>query len=121
MLAATLWMPFIIRVGTTDAKTSVENGLATVDAMPRAARMADRAHQNLLEQALPFAGLILVNHALGVSSAATVAAAWTFLALRLTHAAIMLLDIRQMPVRPIVFTAAWLCTLALGIGAPRLG
>ncbi|MGR3542541.1 MAG: MAPEG family protein [Hasllibacter sp.] len=121
ILAASLWVPFIVLVNTTEAGAQVDNGLAGVAAMPRPARMANRAHLNLLEQSMPFAALILLAHALGVTSAVTVWAAAAFFFLRVAHAAIMLLDMRQIPIRPIVFTLAWACVLAIGVEVLRLG
>jgi uncharacterized MAPEG superfamily protein len=45
-----------------------------------------RAHRNLLENLVPYAIAVLVAHALGVSNAYTVGAAWAFLGARLVHA-----------------------------------
>ena len=72
ILAASLWIPFIARVNTTPAGKAVDNGLARYGDMDRAAQMANRAHINLVEQAMPFVALVLLAHALGVSSTATV-------------------------------------------------
>ena len=121
ILAASLWVPFIVLVNTTPAGKAVDNGLASIPEMPRLARMAHRAHLNLLEQALPFAALVLLAHALGVSSTVTVWAAAAFFWLRVAHAGIMLADMRQIPIRPIVFTLAWACVLAIGVEILRLG
>lgn len=46
---------------------------------------ARRAHSNLLENALPFAIVVLMAHQLGVSNIWTVAASLIFVAARLVH------------------------------------
>jgi len=67
-----------------------------------------RAHRNLLENLPPFAALILTAHVMGVSNFYTVAAAYIFLAARLTHATTYLLGITG------IRTAAYLAgTLAM--------
>ena len=119
-LAASLWLPFIILVNTTAAGAAVDNGLARYTDMGRAAQLANRAHLNLLEQGMPFAALVLLAHILGVSSGLTVLAAAAFFWLRLAHAAVMLWVGPQLPIRPIIFTAGWLCSLAFLVEILRL-
>jgi len=46
-----------------------------------------RAHRNLIESLAPFAAAVLAAHALGVSTATTVAASVLYLVARLVHAA----------------------------------
>ena len=73
-----------------------------------------------MEQYPPFAAAVILAHLAGVSTVATVWAAGLFLALRLVQAAWMILDVPQIPVRPILFTAAWICILVIA-GAALLG
>ena len=121
ILAASLWIPFIVRVNVTPAGKAVDNGLARYGDMDRAAQMANRAHINLVEQAMPFAAMVLLAHVLTVSSTATVWAATAFFWLRVAHAGVMLFGRRQIPVRPIIFTAAWVCILIIAVEVLRLG
>ncbi|MEM1372953.1 MAG: MAPEG family protein [Pseudomonadota bacterium] len=120
-LAASLWIPFIIHVNATDSGAQVDNGLANVQGMARWGRMAYRAHLNLLEQAMPFAGLVILAHLIGVSSALTVAAAVAFFWLRVAHMGVMLFVDKQIPIRPIIFTAGWVCCLLFVVEILRLG
>lgn len=120
-LAASLWIPFIVLVNTTSAGQAVDNGLPRYSDMTRAAQLANRAHINLIEQGMPFAALVILAHALGVSSAATVAAAIAFFWLRLAHAGVMLWVNRQIPIRPIIFTAGWVCCVVFAVEILRLG
>ncbi|MEM9438688.1 MAG: MAPEG family protein, partial [Pseudomonadota bacterium] len=111
----------IILVNTTPAGDAVDNGLADYMSMGRTARLANRAHINLLEQAMPFAGLVILAHVLGVSSPATILAAAAFFWLRLAHAGVMLWVKRQLPIRPIIFTGGWVCCVVFAVEILRLG
>jgi len=121
LLAATMWLPFIIGVNTTESGEQVtKDGRANIPGMVPWVQRANRAHLNLLEQAMPFAALLVMAHVLGVSSAVTVWAAIAFFWLRLGHAAFMITSGNQIPIRPIIFTLAWLCPMAVGIEILRL-
>ncbi|MEM8591806.1 MAG: MAPEG family protein [Pseudomonadota bacterium] len=119
-LAASLWIPFIIRVTTTQAGEAVDNGLPRYADMGRAAQLANRAHINLVEQGMPFAALVILAHMLEVSSLATGLAAAAFFWLRLAHAGVMLWVDRQIPIRPIIFTLAWSCSVTFVVEILRL-
>ena len=64
-----------------------------------------RAHQNLVENLLPFAIVVLAARAMSVSNQMTVVCAWLFFAARLVHAASYLAGITVVR------------TLAYGVGA----
>jgi uncharacterized membrane protein YecN with MAPEG domain len=74
---------------------------------------AYRAHLNLLEQAFPFALLVLIIDRMDGFTALTHWTAITFLWLRVLHAAGMISGFAKMPLRPILFTAGWLCCLIM--------
>ncbi len=82
---------------------------------------AHRAHLNLIETALPFAALVLIANAAGISTGITVGAAIAFFWLRVLHAVGMISGNAQFPVRPIIFTASWLCSVLLVVEIIRLG
>jgi uncharacterized MAPEG superfamily protein len=67
---------------------------------------AQRAHRNLLESLLPFAALVLVAHAAGISNAYTVLGAQLFFYARLAYAAVYIAGI------PWLRTVAWAAGLA---------
>lgn len=66
-----------------------------------AARRAMRAHQNLLENAVPFAIAVVVARALHVSTPLTQGAAIVFIAARVIHALVYIAGI------PMIRTLAW--------------
>jgi len=119
VLAASLWIPFIVGVNTAP-----QGSLPTdaPDGFIRAAnwrlhrpwvQRAYRAHQNMLEQGLPFAILVLVLDKVDGFTALT---AWTcaaFFALRVVHAAGYITGWLRFPARPVVFTLGWICCLVL--------
>ena len=125
LLAASLWIPYIVGVNTAPADDGHQRTDFSRPADPARERpwvhRAYRAHLNLLEQFLPMAALVLIAHQTGTSSTVTVWATGLFLALRLVHAVGMISGALRFPARPIVFTAGWLCVVAVGIEVLRLG
>ncbi|MEO1330887.1 MAG: MAPEG family protein [Pseudomonadota bacterium] len=114
VLAASLWIPFIVGTGLSVADPGPDFiRPPDLRALPAWVHRAHRAHLNLIEQATPFAALVLIAHAAQVSTVVTVWATAIFFWLRVAHAAGMISGVFRFPLRPIVFTAGWLCTLAL--------
>ena len=64
---------------------------------------------------MPFAVLILLAHHLGVSTWVTIWAAALFFWLRVAHAVGMITGLAGLPARPIIFTLAWVCVVAIGV------
>lgn len=116
VLAGSMWLPFIIGVNTAPADAH-DRADFTRPADPSRERpwvhRAWRAHLNLLEQFLPMLALVLIAHAASVSSMVTVWATSAFFILRLAHAVGMITGTVRFPARPLIFTAGWLCILAV--------
>ncbi len=111
ILAASLWIPFIVGVnmlpkssGEIDAFVVPRDPLTLTPWIAR----SYRAHQNLLEQFLPFAVIVLIGHTLGISNGVTQICAVIFFWLRVVHAIGMITAWARLPLRPIIFTSAWL-------------
>lgn len=118
LFAASLWIPYI--VGVNIHLPAGENPFQRprgYEGLPDWVARANRAHLNLLEQGLPFAILILILQAIDGFSALTYWTALVFLGLRIAHAVGMITGLAQMPARPVIFTAGWLCILILGYAA----
>ncbi|MEM1300378.1 MAG: MAPEG family protein [Pseudomonadota bacterium] len=113
-LAASMWIPFIVGVNmvTTDPSPHFIRPPDLKDLPPWVHR-AHRAHLNLIEQAVPFAILVVIAHLAGVSTTVTVFAAAAFFVIRLIHAAGMVSGLLKFPLRPIVFTAGWVANLVM--------
>lgn len=118
LLAASLWIPYIVGINTEPAHEDAAGAFRRPpdlrDMRPWVHR-AWRAHQNLLETLIPFAAVVLIAHLAEVSTAVTLWATVAFFWLRVLHAAGMISGLAGFPVRPIIFTASWLCTIAIGV------
>ena len=115
LLAASLWIPFIVGVNTTpyDGKDDHDFFVHPPDhhkMVPWVPR-AFRAHQNLLEQFMPYAVIVLVGHVLGVQTVITAWCTIAFFWLRVAHAIGMITAWARFPWRPLIFTAGWLVIL----------
>ena len=76
--------------GARSRQVGLQGLLGNREGLPEPTGLAGRglrAHQNLLENLLPYAIVVLSAHVLGVSNRMTVVCAWLFLAARLVHAA----------------------------------
>ncbi len=106
-----MWLPYILahiaNVGVVEALTYRADGAA----LPGWAARAKKAHYNAIENLLPFAVLIFVAHAVGVSNAATQSAAMAFFGFRLAHYVVY---ISGVPFgRTLTFFGSWLAQLCI--------
>jgi len=121
VLGASLWIPFIVGVNLpSDKDVSDFNRPPDLRKMSAWVHRANRAHLNLLEQMMPFAIIVLIAHVLTVSNWVTVWAATAFFYLRVFHAVGMISGLTRFPLRPIIFTAGWVCILAIAWQIPIL-
>jgi len=118
LIAATLWIPYIVGMNK-HLPDEVNNFQRPYDGsgLPDWVVRANRAHLNLLEQSFPFAVLILILYAADGFTTVTYWTAIVFFWLRVAHAVGMITGFTQMPLRPMIFTAAWVCILILGVSA----
>jgi uncharacterized MAPEG superfamily protein len=116
ILAASLWIPFVVGVNTTPYDMPEKDSDMFVRP-PDHRRMlpwvhrAFRAHQNLLEQFIPFAVIVLIGHMLQISTPITVWCSIIFFWLRVAHAIGMITAWAGLPWRPLIFTAGWVVTM----------
>lgn len=121
ILAGSMWIPYVVGVnlhlpeGIDAFQRPYDNAV-----LPDWVQRAYRAHLNLLEQAMPFAVVVIVAHLAGVSNVVTVWASAAFFALRVVHAAGMIMGWARDRIRPTVFTAGWVCILLVA-GATLVG
>ncbi|MEO0861685.1 MAG: MAPEG family protein [Pseudomonadota bacterium] len=119
LLAASLWIPYIVGINTAPEGTwpdGTDPFLTPMDPNLQRpwVRRAYRAHLNLLEQFLPMLALVLIAHLAGVTNVVTVWATGLFFGLRCAHAIGMISGTARIPLRPLIFTAGWVCVLAVG-------
>ncbi|MEM9320355.1 MAG: MAPEG family protein [Pseudomonadota bacterium] len=118
LLAASLWIPYIVGVNMYDrAGVDPFQRPPGYDGLPDWVARAHRAHLNLIEQGFPFAIMVLILNSTDGFTALTYWTAIAFFWLRVAHAVGMITGVAQMPARPIIFTAGWVCILILGYAA----
>jgi uncharacterized MAPEG superfamily protein len=113
VLLTVLWIPHIVgSVQALGLLTPEEYRLGRrMGDLPDWVRRADRAHINLVEQFGPFAGVVVVAHLAGVSTAATALCASIFFWARIVHAIVFLSGTAWIRVRTVMFTIAFLALL----------
>jgi len=113
LLAASLWMPYIVGVNVTNFEGKAELFSRPPDhsKMPPWVHRSLRAHQNSLEQFAPFAAIVLVGAIAGVSTQITRFGVIAFFWLRVAHAIGMISGIARLPLRPMIYLAGWLVTI----------
>lgn len=113
LLAGSLWIPYIIGVNVTDfaSKEQLFIRPPNPSQMKPWVHRSLRAHQNLLEQLLPFAIVVLVGAVSRVSTSITVACSIAFFWLRVAHAIGMISGVARLPLRPMIYVAGWIVML----------
>lgn len=113
-LAASMWVPYIVGINMNPVDTAADFVRPPdLRQFPAWVHRSHRAHLNLLEQAVPFAVVVIAAHVMDISTTVTVWAATAFFFLRLIHAAGMVSGVLKFPLRPIVFSSGWICILLL--------
>ena len=113
MLAASLWIPYIVGVNVADFEGKKELFVRLPDpsTMRPWVHRSLRAHQNLLEQLLPFSVIVLIGAVSGDSAPVMVTYAAIFFWLRVAHAVGMIFGVARFPVRPMIYVAGWIITM----------
>jgi uncharacterized MAPEG superfamily protein len=115
ILAGTLWLPYVIGVNVTDfpGKGELFQRPPDPSKMQPWVHRSLRAHQNLLEQFLPFAVVVLVSALVHVSTPITGACVVTFFWLRVAHAIGIISGLARAPIRPLLYLGGWVAMLAV--------
>ena len=113
LFAGSLWIPYVVGVNLTDFPGKPQQFVRPPDhsQMRPWVHRSLRAHQNLLEQLLPFAIVVMVGAVSHISTPVTVACAVIFFWLRVAHAAVMISGRAAFPIRPMIYFAGWIVTL----------
>ena len=106
-----MWLPYVL------ARIKIVGLMALLlyrsddVALPAWAMRAKRAHNNTIENLVPFAGLVIVAHLLNVTNDATYAAAISYLGFRVVHYVVFIFGFPV--VRTLTFAGCWLAQLCL--------
>jgi uncharacterized MAPEG superfamily protein len=109
LLAGSLWIPYIIGVNVTEFAGKAEIFVRPPDPskMKPWVHRSLRAHQNLLEQLLPFSIVVLVGALAHVSTTVTQVCPMIFFWLRVAHAAGHITGFARAPLRPLLYLSGW--------------
>ena len=116
ILTGVLWIPVVIGYGSSrGAPTLATYKTAPTSPLPDWVNRANRAHLNAVESFAPFAAVVLIAQAVGVSSALTEICAAVYFYARLAHAVIHISGFGQFKARTVVFTVAWLAFIVYAV------
>jgi uncharacterized MAPEG superfamily protein len=111
LLCLLLWLPYVIaRFGIWGVSDTVGYPAAP-KALPEWATRAQRAHNNMVENLVPFSALVLTAHMAGLDSEQTAAGAAIFFWARIGHALVYMLAIPWL--RTLCFIASWVGCLMI--------
>jgi uncharacterized MAPEG superfamily protein len=115
ILAASLWIPYIVGVNVADfkGKDAIFDRPPDMAEMPAWVHRSHRAHLNLLEQFAPFAVIVLIGAVLRISTPVTQWCVILFFWIRVVHAIGMISGKARLPIRPLIYLAGWLDMLVL--------
>jgi uncharacterized MAPEG superfamily protein len=104
-----LWIPVVIGyVKSRGPLTDESYRVAPTTPLPPWVSRANRAHQNAVENFAPFAAVVLIAHAAGISTSVTVACAAVYFFARLAHAIVHISGTGMLKARTLLFTIAWI-------------
>ena len=108
MLTASLWIPVVIGyVSSRGLPTPTDYRTAPTSPLPDWVNRANRAHLNAVESFAPFAAIVLIANAVGVSNALTEGCAAVYFYSRVAHAVIHITGFGLVMARTVAFTVAW--------------
>lgn len=110
VLTALLWIPYILNVIARNGVSSAV-GYGDLATSPWAERLK-KAHYNAVENLAPFAAVVLVAQAVGVSNEATAMSAAVYFWARLVHPVAYTFAIPW--VRTLAFVVAWAAIICIG-------
>lgn len=116
ILTGVLWIPVVIGYVTSrGVPTPAEYRVAPTTPLPDWVNRANRAHLNAVENIAPFAAVVLIANAVGVSTPLTVNCAMIYFYARLAHALIQISGFGLFMARTVAFTVGWIAFLTYAI------
>ena len=116
ILTGVLWIPVVIGyVLSRGVPTPADYKSAPSTALPSWVNRANRAHQNAVESFAPFAAVVLLANATGVSNGVTESCAVIYFYARVAHAVIHLSGFGHFMARTVAFTVAWVAFVVFAL------
>jgi len=116
ILTGVLWIPVVIGyVSSRGPLKPIDYKVAPTSPLPDWVNRANRAHMNAVENFAPFAAVVLIAHALGVSTSVTEICAAVYFFARAAHAVIHVSGFSHFMARTVLFTVAWVAFVTFAI------
>jgi uncharacterized MAPEG superfamily protein len=116
LLTGVLWIPVVI--GYVSSRGSLKPSdykVAPTAPLPAWVNRANRAHVNAVENFAPFAAVVLIANAAGVSSSITEISAAVFFYARAAHALLHVSGFSLFRARTMAFTVAWIAFMTFAV------
>lgn len=116
LLTGVLWIPVVIGYVSSGRQLTPANyKVAPTTPLPDWVNRANRAHLNAVENIAPFAAVVLIAQATGVSNALTATCAAVYFFARLAHAVVHVSGFGRFKARTLLFTVAWLAFVTYAV------
>ena len=116
ILTGVLWIPVVIGyVLSRGPLKPSDYKVAPTSPLPAWVNRANRAQVNAVENLAPFATVVLIAHAAGVSTSVTEISAAVYFYARLLHAPVHISGFSLFRARTVIFTVAWVAFITFAI------
>ena len=116
VLTGVLWIPVVIGYASSRGPLKPSDyKVAPASPLPDWVNRANRAHLNAVENLAPFATVVLIANAVGVSTSITEISAAVFFYARVAHALFHISGFSLFMARTVAFTLAWIAFIAFAI------
>jgi uncharacterized MAPEG superfamily protein len=120
VLTGMLWIPVVVGYVTSRGPLKpVDYRTAPTAPLPDWVNRANRAHLNAIESFAPFAAVVLVAQAAGISTPTTQMAAAAYFYARTAHAVVHITGVGLFRARTVLFTIGWVAFIAFAIEVLR--
>ena len=116
ILTGVLWIPVVIGLVLSRGPLKPSDyKVASTSTLPHWVNRANRAHVNAVENFAPFAAVVLIADAVGVSTSVTAISAAVYFYARAAHALVHISGFSHFMARTVIFTVAWVAFLVFAI------
>jgi uncharacterized MAPEG superfamily protein len=116
LLTGVLWIPVVIGYASSRGPLKpTDYKVAPTKPLPNWVNRANRAHLNAVENFAPFAAVVLIAQATGVSTTMTATCAAIYSYARFAHALIHISGFGLFMARTVTFTVAWLAFMTFAV------
>jgi uncharacterized MAPEG superfamily protein len=120
ILTGVLWIPVVIGyVSARGPLKPIDYVVPPTGPLPNWVNRANRAHMNAVENFALFAAVVLVAHAVGVSTSVTQTCAAVYFYARLAHAVVHISGFQYLMARTILFTVSWIAFITFAVEVLR--